>query len=61
MFCKRKDFDGLNISDLVFVSTLSMDTLALPVFLSALRPSVEPLQCPHGVWNAPGAKGLGGV
>lgn len=61
MFCKRKTSMVGTHQWPCLQSTLAMDTLALPVFLSALRPSVEPLQCPHGVWNAPGAKGLGGV
>eukprot|EP00913_Durusdinium_trenchii_P001333 g1231.t1 len=32
---------------------------ARPVALPAALPALEPLQCPHGPWNAPGAKGDG--
>eukprot|EP00435_Cladocopium_sp_Y103_P012112 s1696_g3.t1 len=36
-----------------------MDVVALPLALPAALPATDALQCPHGAWNAPGAKGDG--
>ena len=34
-----------------------MDLVALPLALPPALPATDALQCPHGAWNAPGAKG----
>ena len=35
----------------------AMDVVALPLALPPALPATDALQCPHGAWNAPGAKG----
>ncbi|CAK9074461.1 unnamed protein product [Durusdinium trenchii] len=50
---------SLGVFSLLAPRSAAARSSARPVALPAALPALEPLQCPHGPWNAPGAKGDG--
>lgn len=51
---------SLGVFSLLAPRSAAARSSARPVALPAALPALEPLQCPHGPWNAPGAKGCRG-